>query len=46
MIATDMHFCSYEKNLPSPQRRCYMRTVTARVQLKKSLVVVLKGLVA
>jgi hypothetical protein len=31
---------------PLRQRGCYIRTITASVQLKKILVVVLKGLVA
>jgi hypothetical protein len=36
--------CSYETNLSSRQRGCYIRTIIARVKLKKSLVVSLKGL--
>jgi hypothetical protein len=35
---------SYETNPSSRQRGCYIRTITARVQLKKTLVVGLKGL--
>jgi hypothetical protein len=31
-------------SIPSRQRGCYIRTITARVQLKNSLVVSLKGL--
>jgi hypothetical protein len=35
---------SLETNPSYRQRGCYTRTITARVQFKKSLVVILKGL--